>query len=130
MARGKSRQTQAPSDLSAQEKRELWAWSQAKYPWMTREQVRLAVSETLEYHQAKGSLWADWKLVCMRRIREQVEQGKIREPSPLDSPGKLRERLAMAERRKQIREAADELRKLTPIELEVLLAEGRERRGF
>jgi len=124
------RTTQAPDDLTAQQARDLWDWKERKYPWMTREQVRFAVDDALEWHRAKGSVWADWRLVCQRWIRAQVEQGRIREPTPLDSVAEQRERAARAERRRKDREAVSELRKLAPLELEALLAEGRERRGF
>lgn len=130
MAAKRARRTEAPSDLSVQQARELWVWKQQKYPWMTKAQVRDAVNDCLEYHAARGSLWADWKLVCMRWIRENVKGGKIREPSPLDSRAQEREREAQAERRRNDRTARSELSKLLPMELEALLAEGRKTRGF
>lgn len=125
-----AKRTQAPADLTADEKRSVWAWAQKHHPWLTREQARLGVADCLEYHAARGTTWARWDLVCIRWIRENIKSGKIREPTPLDSVAAERERQALAERRRYMRAAKQELERLGPLEIQALVEQSRGQRGF
>lgn len=67
--------THAPDKLTPPQIRKLEDWAEQKVPWLRREALDsfegLAsyVEEILEFWQAKGTLWVNWRLVIQNRIR-------------------------------------------------------------
>lgn len=120
------RLTEAPADLTPEDKQRVWAWAQKHHAWLTKAQVRAAVFDSLEHAQMKGDRFARWDLRCIRWIRTEIERGKIQPPSVLDGKAEEREREARHRRRRYDRATRGELERIGPLGVEELVAASKE----
>lgn len=63
--------SEAPDDLSAEQKVALLAWVRAKHP-SEEARIREHVDAALDYHRARGNRMTSWELACRTWIRNAV----------------------------------------------------------